>query len=616
MNEPLGQFSDKEFGFCSILFDKREELENVCLFASHTPLPLLPEYIYYYLGEIKKAGFSIVFISSSTMSEVDTKRLSAICSIVFEKENKGADFGAWCCVLKHLHYGVTYKTLYLCNDSVFGPLIPFDEINKKFQSIEDDILGITDSYQGGYHIQSYFIGLKESVLQSVEWKEFWSCMKFQKEKAQIITYHEIGLSKALLKGNMKYFIWSNWSNKIDYKTILLKVSESDVLRPKWLNRLLHEKKEIIYDINPNSFLWKELITTCRNPFIKRELFLYPNLFEEGELDNLWEEVLKKYSSYPTELIKHFLIDLLFNHRLKEHLLRHKKTKLQLASGVKKNVKSQGTEQTGNVKPLFSLDAIENLLPHSFAHLPYEYLRLCRELEHLKIKYNPIILSSDENNFPTMFIYLTDTIVELETPSLNKLKMILKRIINPIIIVPNKGLNIVLSSLLSLKNNSIIVENDFYNPAASKRVVDVFETILSAYEENEHLNLFERYTLSHVTNDALKGTNKSGFLEQQFDSSMNDSAVGFYTSNEDFQNYLAIKNKYSILYENTPLWYKRIGQIIKVFQGHKRLVIGFKDKLGKNVYEPTVEDITHWYYQQYEVLPEWYKKIGKKLTKKS
>src|SRR5215831_14524384 len=105
MNEPIDQINDKDFGFCKILFNTQAILEKVCLFAAYTFSPILPEYTYYYLDEIKKSGISIVFISSSKVSDLDFKRLSSFSDIIIEKENRGVDFGAWACALRYLNFG-------------------------------------------------------------------------------------------------------------------------------------------------------------------------------------------------------------------------------------------------------------------------------------------------------------------------------------------------------------------------------------------------------------------------------------------------------------------------------------------------------------------------------
>src|ERR1700759_5757813 len=118
------QFKDIDFGLCKILYKGEDISENLCLFASYTPLPVIPEYVFYYLNDIKNAGMSIVFISTSEICAGDVQRLSLLTNIVISKENMGTDFGSWCAALRWLDFATTCKTLYLCNDSVFVPWIP------------------------------------------------------------------------------------------------------------------------------------------------------------------------------------------------------------------------------------------------------------------------------------------------------------------------------------------------------------------------------------------------------------------------------------------------------------------------------------------------------------
>ena len=154
---PIEKFTDVDFGNCKVLFKNERELKDVCFFASHTILPFIPYYVFYNLEVIKRTNFTIVFVSSSPICENDIVRLSRCADIIIEKENRGTDFGAWCAVLRWLNYGKEFQNLYLCNDSVFGLFESFENINKRFQIIENDLLGITDSHQsGGYHILKFF----------------------------------------------------------------------------------------------------------------------------------------------------------------------------------------------------------------------------------------------------------------------------------------------------------------------------------------------------------------------------------------------------------------------------------------------------------------------------
>jgi lipopolysaccharide biosynthesis protein len=53
------------------------------------------EYVFYYLDELKKAGFSIVFVSTSTLPQASVQRLSKYACIIAERENICPDFGSW-----------------------------------------------------------------------------------------------------------------------------------------------------------------------------------------------------------------------------------------------------------------------------------------------------------------------------------------------------------------------------------------------------------------------------------------------------------------------------------------------------------------------------------------
>jgi hypothetical protein len=612
---PLEQFRDDDFGICKILYRRSDKLDNVCLFASHTFSPFLPDYIYYYLDEIKKTGLSIVFISSSPICENDMKRLKTIADIVIEKENRGTDFGAWCATLRWLNYGKDFQSLYLCNDSVFGPLTPLKEIHDKFFSEDHDVLGITDSHQGvGYHIQSYFVGLKRNVLKSEAWEKFWAEMGFHKDKLKVIEYYEIGLTSQLVNAGFKCLIWVNWTQQISFQDILKKVSKSDVLRPRWLNRVLYEQKEIIQDINPSSFLWEELIIKCRNPFIKRELFIYPDLYEEFEVENAWEDVLRRHTTYPVWLIKLFRVHYFFFKSVKNSLIDIADISFQLPL-----TKSLPTAEN-SFEEITLFKALHAILRPSQDQVSAPLAGGLAQLDSFGIKYFPIQISTDqaERSFIVTFLYFNYEIIQLDNDSLVKLKTVIKRISNPVIVVPDAGIRSIASSLLSLKHDGLLLEMEFFSPSENSAIADFFKNIITSAAKNR-LTLFQRPTLSTVVSDALNGENKSAFVSRgpeighPVNAESSFSTIQ-YSSSEDYLQYLSIREKYSILYEKTPLWYKKVGQVIKVFTGNKRIV--WIDKGKKDIYGPTTQDIKHWYFIQYEVLPSWYKKLGKLLIKRS
>lgn len=613
--KPLEQFNDKDFGVCKILFRKPDNFEHVCLFASHTFSPTLPEYVYYYLEEIKRSGLSLIFISSSLICDDDHKRLTGLANIIIEKENKGTDFGAWCATLRWLNYGKSFKTLYLCNDSVFGPLSPLLDIHTKFYSVNEDVLGITDSHQGvGYHIQSYFIGLKNNVLKDEVWEKFWAGMTFHKDKQKVIEYYEIGLTRVLRDAGFTCFILIDWCRQIGFPEILLKVSESETLRTKWLNRVLYEQKDIVFDINPSSFFWKELIVRFQSPFIKRELFIYNRLYEEYEIDGEWENIIEQYTSYPAWLIKLFLI----NHFLCK-FFEIKNFKITLLSF--ENTPFFPTKENSLQEEFFLFAALRLLVKSSPIEMASQLRISLKQLKEANIEYLPLKISSEEEkkSFVCTLLYITHQVAVFDHSFLSSIKTTLKRIANPVIIVPDKGSRSIVSSLLSLKDDGLILEREFLIPSENNKVANFLKSLFTnSHDRNS--NLFQRPTLADVVKAATNDENESGlnhnvsYVGAKFNI-MNALNENVYNSREDYQQYLNVKNKYFDLYENTPLWYKKAGQVIKVLNGNKRLIVELKDKGKKDKYSPTADDLAHWYYIQYEVLPRWYKKLGKLLIKR-
>src|SRR5216110_3377911 len=70
-------------------------LPDVCLFSSFSFAGVVEEYVYYYLQELKKAGFAIVFISTSQLEESCVSRLSQYSFMIIERDNRCPDFGSW-----------------------------------------------------------------------------------------------------------------------------------------------------------------------------------------------------------------------------------------------------------------------------------------------------------------------------------------------------------------------------------------------------------------------------------------------------------------------------------------------------------------------------------------
>lgn len=78
--------------------------------------------------------------------------------------------------------------------------------------------------------------------------------------------------------------------------------------------------------------------------------------------------------------------------------------------------------------------------------------------------------------------------------------------------------------------------------------------------------------------------------------------------------------YKSMYESLPAIYKKMATLVKIITGRRELFYYLSKKHKKAFLEfvrslPEEKQVQVWYYYEYEILPGWYKKIGKLLARK-
>jgi glycosyltransferase involved in cell wall biosynthesis len=223
----------------------------VCLFSSYDGESIVRESVYYYLRQLKMAGFDTVFISTSAaISELDLKKLAGYCIRIISRENRGYDFYSWKVGLEAYPQYHEHSGLLLNNDSVFGPLFDFGDIITRLENCDADIVGMTDSFRYYPHLQSYFIYCKRPVVLSKEFINFFGQVKARQLKSAVIRKYEVGFSQMLGKRFRLAALYP-------------------------LEGILNQARHLGYSksgIDPTHVLWKLLITEFKFPFLKRSQY--------------------------------------------------------------------------------------------------------------------------------------------------------------------------------------------------------------------------------------------------------------------------------------------------------------------------------------------------------
>lgn len=165
-------------------------MSAACFFATYLKTPEIPYYMEFYLLELQKQFSKVVFISEH--KALSNHAFLAQNQIDFlYAPNQGYDFGQWHEALQATDLS-SYDTLALVNDScvLFKPL---DAFMGWSQSSTAQYKGMTENFNFGRHIQSYFLVIEKPAFALV--KDYFNRHGKQQSISDVISVYEIGLSK-------------------------------------------------------------------------------------------------------------------------------------------------------------------------------------------------------------------------------------------------------------------------------------------------------------------------------------------------------------------------------------------------------------------------------------
>ena len=172
------------------------------IFASWDKDRIVDDTVVYYLRALSELG-DIVFFADCGLPPDELKKIKSIPNVIYaDAEHHGEyDFGSykrgyqWAAesgILKN------YDWVYLCNDSVYGPLTPLGPILEEMESYGADAVGlVSDEYPLPFFLHSWFIGLSGPVVESKFFDGFMRRIRRLDNKLDIIRIYEVGLTNKI-----------------------------------------------------------------------------------------------------------------------------------------------------------------------------------------------------------------------------------------------------------------------------------------------------------------------------------------------------------------------------------------------------------------------------------
>lgn len=263
--------------------DDIAQARRVAVFVHFDRAGEVHDWLIHYLSELKGAGYAIIFVSNAPrLSENSVAKVRPHCAIVARRDNLGSDFGAYRDGIGLVPALDNLESLLLANDSVFGPFHPLAATLARMSPDQAPVWGITDSLEGGFHLQSYFLLFHRAALSSPAFGRFWRGHRDVQSRYWTILKYEIGITHSLRKAGLQC-------------RALFHFREAEAIARKNPARAGRRVPR-----NPMHDMWDVLIGELGCPFIKRDLLrsrppMDPDL-------GRWRALVESVSGYDTSLI--------------------------------------------------------------------------------------------------------------------------------------------------------------------------------------------------------------------------------------------------------------------------------------------------------------------------
>lgn len=170
-------------------------MKRAILLAHYDRDGIIDPYVIAAAREYRRFADTLILISVS--AKALPKDLAGLVDIFVTRENVGYDFGSWRAGLQTLSRPSDFDEIIFVNDSVYGPLFDLGPSLESPRLAAADFWGMTVSEMCQRHVQSWFFGMRSSVIRSEIFQKFWDSCASDLPKEEIIARRELGVSRTI-----------------------------------------------------------------------------------------------------------------------------------------------------------------------------------------------------------------------------------------------------------------------------------------------------------------------------------------------------------------------------------------------------------------------------------
>lgn len=189
---------------------QKEDIKRLVIYFFYDSDGIVDRYVPYMLEDMKKNCSELFVVCNGKLTAEGRKTFSKFTTNILVRNNEGFDVWAYKEALEYFGWDqlCQYDEVVLMNYTIFGPLYPFSEMFEKMNERNVDFWGITKHHKVDFdcfktckykyipeHIQSNFLVIRKSLMNSIEYHNLWEKMPMIHSYAESVGLYEAIFTK-------------------------------------------------------------------------------------------------------------------------------------------------------------------------------------------------------------------------------------------------------------------------------------------------------------------------------------------------------------------------------------------------------------------------------------
>ncbi|HEX2944104.1 MAG TPA: rhamnan synthesis F family protein [Rhodopila sp.] len=258
--------------------DPQPGASRIALYVHYAPDGRISDMVRCQLRLLRDYGFAVVLITMAPgVPEDDWQALRPLCALLVHRRNFGLDFGAWRDLVPQVRQRwPQLQELMLANDSVMGPIYPLEPVIAALRAGGEGLFGLTESLQGGAHLQSYML-LARGPAAISDLLTFLQHLFVTHSKWLLVQMSEIRLARWMRRRGHRVAALYGYERLLHAALAdpeqrrRLAASHAKL---RGLEQMPDDEAEALlhaWPLNPTQHFWHLLATRFHSPFVKTEL---------------------------------------------------------------------------------------------------------------------------------------------------------------------------------------------------------------------------------------------------------------------------------------------------------------------------------------------------------